>query len=200
MAAHPWRGLSRGDGHCWHAPSASWRERRLRPGQRVGRAAAYRSLHLGSGTNFIGCDGEALRPHRHLPAVLPLQHVVLHALGRVLPVVPELHAPAVERSAERDVELEAAARTLSGLEIPARHLEHFGQDPDRRRRRAARRQRTSRRTSPRSASRSPLPARPLPWPRPWGSSRPARPARTGLRRPCPGSCRSRASRSRPRRR
>src|ERR1700694_4506060 len=46
---------------------------------------------------------ELLRPHGNVLAVLPLQHVVLHARIAVLPGLVELHAPAVDRGAGRDV-------------------------------------------------------------------------------------------------
>src|SRR4249920_3537012 len=52
----------------------------------------------------LGAIGrELLRPHGDERAILPLEHVVLHAGVGVLPGLVELHAPAVERGADGQV-------------------------------------------------------------------------------------------------
>src|SRR5438034_2692594 len=56
--------------------------------------------------------GELFGPHRVHLAVLPLQHVVLHALVGVLAVLGELDAPAVEHRAHRHVEGERGGAEL----------------------------------------------------------------------------------------
>src|SRR5215467_1936005 len=70
--------------------------------------------------------GELLRPHRvHLP-VLPLQHVVLHALVGVLTVLRELDSPAVEHGADGHVDGEDGGAELVevvGLRVIEYHLE-----------------------------------------------------------------------------
>src|SRR5215470_15303203 len=68
-------------------------------------------------------DGELLRPHRvHLP-VLPLQHVVLHALVGVLTVLRELHAPAVEHGTYGHVDGEDGGAELVEI-VGLRVVEH----------------------------------------------------------------------------
>src|SRR5881409_4141487 len=56
--------------------------------------------------------GELFGPHRVHLAVLPLQHVVLHALVGVLAVLGELDAPAIEHRAHRHVEGEHGGAEL----------------------------------------------------------------------------------------
>src|SRR5919201_1245503 len=77
-----------------------------RPGEPV--ALLYRALFPlvpGAERDPLGAiGGELLRPHRDQRAVLPLEHVVLHARVRVLAGFVELHAPAVDRGADRQVE------------------------------------------------------------------------------------------------
>src|SRR6266850_1104569 len=59
----------------------------------------------GAERNPLGAGGrELLRPYRDERAVLPLQHVVLHARVGVLPRLVELHAPAVDGRADRHVQ------------------------------------------------------------------------------------------------
>src|SRR5882724_5806331 len=52
----------------------------------------------------LGAIGrELFRPHGDELATLPLQHVVLHARVGVLAGLIELHAPAVDGGADRDI-------------------------------------------------------------------------------------------------
>src|SRR5215468_12558153 len=73
--------------------------------------------------------GEFLRPHRvHLP-VLPLQHVVLHALIGVLTVLRELHSPAVEHGADGHVDGEDSGAELVEV-VGLRVIEHYLEEPE----------------------------------------------------------------------
>src|SRR3984893_3506571 len=62
----------------------------------------------------LGAIGrELFRPHGDELAALPLQHVVLHAGIGVLAGLIELHAPAVDRGADRDIHGEDGGPELS---------------------------------------------------------------------------------------
>src|SRR6266542_5295884 len=67
------------------------------------RARYFRWSQAPSGIHLAD-RRELLRPDRVELAVLPLEHVMLDALVGVLPVLRELHAPAVERGAHRQVQ------------------------------------------------------------------------------------------------
>src|SRR6266478_7042938 len=58
---------------------------------------------------------ELLRPHGDVLAVLPLEHVVLHARIAVLAGLVELHAPAVDQGAGRDVHGQDGGAELLGV-------------------------------------------------------------------------------------
>src|SRR5712692_3474777 len=52
----------------------------------------------------LGAIGrELLRPHGDEGTILPLEHVVLHARVGVLAGLVELHAPAIDRGADREI-------------------------------------------------------------------------------------------------
>src|SRR4030095_7301972 len=65
----------------------------------------------------LGAIGrELLRPHGDELATLPLQHVVLHARIAVLAGVVELHAPAIDPGADRQVQRhDRAAELVEGV-------------------------------------------------------------------------------------
>src|SRR5215470_6506182 len=78
----------------------------------------------------LGPDGgELLRPHRVQLPVLPLQHVVLHALVGVLAVLRELHSPAVEHGADGHVDGEDSGAELVEV-VGLRVIEHYLEEPE----------------------------------------------------------------------
>src|SRR5215467_4824233 len=78
----------------------------------------------------LGAEGgELLRPHRVQLPVLPLQHVVLHALVRVLAVLRELHSPAVEHGADGHVDGEHSGAKLVEV-VGLRVIEHHLEEPE----------------------------------------------------------------------
>src|SRR2546428_4597888 len=72
---------------------------------------------------------ELLGPHGNELPVLPLQHVVLHASVRVLARVVELHAPAVDGGADRQVHAHDRGAELVEV-VGLRRVERELQDPE----------------------------------------------------------------------
>src|SRR5438093_10907989 len=72
---------------------------------------------------------ELLRPHRDEDAVLPLEHVVLDARVGVLPRLVELHAPAVDRRASRNIHGQDGGAELVGV-VGLGRVERQLQDPE----------------------------------------------------------------------
>src|SRR5712691_9811966 len=78
----------------------------------------------------LGAIGrELLRPHGDERAILPLQHVVLHAGVGVLAGLVELHAPAVDRRADRDIHGEDGGAELVEV-VGLGRVERELQDPE----------------------------------------------------------------------
>src|SRR5215468_12011953 len=77
----------------------------------------------------LGAEGgELLRPHRVQLPVLPLQHVVLHALVGVLAVLRDLHPPAVEHGTYGHVDGEDGGAELVEI-VGLRVVEHDLEEP-----------------------------------------------------------------------
>src|SRR6266540_1246365 len=72
---------------------------------------------------------ELLGPHGDERAVLPLEHVVLHARVRVLAGLVELHAPAVDAGPDRQVERHDGGAELVEI-VALGGVEHELQDPE----------------------------------------------------------------------
>src|SRR2546427_8636817 len=78
----------------------------------------------------LGAIGrELFRPHGDELAALPLQHVVLHARVGVLAGLIELHAPAVDRGANREIHGEDGGAELVEVVGPGR-IQRELQDPE----------------------------------------------------------------------
>src|SRR6267142_6775002 len=78
----------------------------------------------------LGAIGrELFRPHGDELAALPLQHVVLHARVGVLAGLIELHAPAVDRRADREIYGEDGGAELVEV-VGLGRIQHELQDPE----------------------------------------------------------------------
>src|SRR5713101_1070738 len=98
------------------------------PAGSAGRSGPLLPLVPGAERDPLGAIGrELLRPHGDELAILPLEHVVLHARIAVLARLVELHAPAVDRRAGRHVHGQDGGTELFGvvgLGRIERELEH----------------------------------------------------------------------------
>src|SRR3970040_1552228 len=72
---------------------------------------------------------ELLRPHGEEGTVLPLEHVVLHARVGVLAGLVELHAPAVDRGADRKIHGQDGGAELVEI-VGLCRIERELQDPE----------------------------------------------------------------------